>query len=61
MVELLFIACLSVNPTECNEQRLIFGDMTPARCMAAAQPELARWSELHPELRINRWRCRALT
>jgi hypothetical protein len=29
--------------------------------MAAAQPELARWIELHPELRIGRWRCRALT
>lgn len=61
MIELLFVTCLAASPSDCGEHRLILGDMTPARCMAAAQPELARWIETHPELRIHRWHCRALS
>lgn len=59
MIELLFVTCLAAAPTECGEHRLILGDMTPAHCLWVAQPELARWMEAHPELRISRWRCRA--
>ncbi|MBE0454427.1 MAG: hypothetical protein IBX58_12185 [Roseovarius sp.] len=61
MVELLFLTCLIATPTDCQERRLVLGHMTPARCIAAAQPELARWSELHPQLRITRWHCRIMS
>jgi len=61
MVELIFITCMAAAPDECNERRLILGDVTPAVCQRLAQPELARWMENHPELDIRRWQCRRVS
>ncbi len=58
MIELLFVACLSTSPSDCQEQSLLYTDMTPMACMMAAQPELAKWAETHPTWTIGRWKCR---
>ncbi len=58
MIELLFVACLSASPSDCEERSLLYTDMTPMACMMAAQPELAKWAETHPTWTIGRWKCR---
>ena len=57
MVELLFVACLSYAPAECQERSLVFMDITPRTCLMGAQPELAKWVSTHPAYRIASWRC----
>ncbi|MEO0359938.1 MAG: hypothetical protein AAF322_02460 [Pseudomonadota bacterium] len=57
MIELLFIACLTSAPADCQERRLTFVDVTPMACMMGAQPELAKWSQSHPGHSIKSWRC----
>jgi hypothetical protein len=52
---------MAAAPAQCQDHRLILGDMTPAACLRAAQPELARLMESHPDLRIRRWRCSRLS
>ena len=57
MIELLFVACLSTSPSDCQERSLIFTDITPNQCMMGAQPELAKWVNAHPNYQISKWRC----
>jgi hypothetical protein len=59
MVELLFLACLSSEPANCQEQSLLYDGITPMTCMMGAQPALAEWIGDHPQFRIARWSCRA--
>ncbi len=61
MIELLFVACLSGAPDDCQERSLIFTDISPMQCLMGAQPELAKWVETHPNQRIASWRCRAVS
>lgn len=61
MIELAFIACLSVEPDKCERQSLLFTDLTPRQCLMGAQPELAKWVDSHQNWRIASWRCRSLT
>jgi hypothetical protein len=58
MIELLFVVCLSADPTQCQERSLVFTDITETTCVIGAQPELAKWSEAHPRYDIRRWTCR---
>ena len=60
MIELVFIACLSASPVDCEERSLLYTDITPMACLMGAQPELARWAETHPRWRIASWRCAIL-
>ncbi len=60
MIELLFIACLANDPTQCRERSLLFTGVTPAQCLMGAQPELAKWVNTHPGDRIKSWRCRTV-
>lgn len=57
MIELVFIACLASSENDCQQQSLLYTDMSPTACMMAAQPELAKWVEAHPKFRIAKWRC----
>ncbi|SEL71417.1 hypothetical protein SAMN05444413_11453 [Roseivivax marinus] len=57
MIELLFVACLSTAPEQCQERSLLYTDVTPMTCMMGAQPELAKWALTHPGYRISEWRC----
>ena len=58
MIELLFVVCLSTDPTACEERSLLYTDVSPMACAMGAQPELAKWAEGHPKFRIAKWRCR---
>lgn len=60
MIELLFVTCLSLAPTDCRERSLLFTDITRMTCMVGAQPELAKWAKSHPKWSIGRWKCQLL-
>jgi hypothetical protein len=59
MMELLLVVCLQVAPDRCEERSIgLYTDMTAMACMMQAQPQIAVWSESHPELRVARFTCR---
>ncbi|MBM3606404.1 MAG: hypothetical protein FJX25_17265 [Alphaproteobacteria bacterium] len=59
MIELMFVACLSAQPTACQDRSLLFtDDVSVMTCMMAAQAELARWARNHPAQQVRRWTCR---
>ncbi|WP_226628734.1 hypothetical protein [Alloyangia pacifica] len=58
MIELLFVACLSSAPDQCQQRSLLYTDVTHMACMMGAQPELARWVEEHPNYTVSNWKCR---
>ncbi|PUB13208.1 hypothetical protein [Yoonia sediminilitoris] len=60
MIELIFVACLAASPTQCNDQSLLFTDVTPMACMMGAQPQLAKWSSQRPGYTIKSWTCRVV-
>jgi hypothetical protein len=61
MVELVFIACLKVMTTQCEERsHSFFAQGTGLfTCMMQAQPHLAQWAVEHPNLTVMSWKCRA--
>jgi hypothetical protein len=61
MIELLFVVCLASAPDDCRERSLVFTDVTPMQCLMGAQPELAKWSNSHPNETIKSWRCRMVS
>lgn len=61
MIELLFVACMASSPDDCQQQSLLYTDMSPMACMMAAQPELAKWIEAHPNFQIRNWRCKTVS
>jgi len=60
MIELLFIACLASDPDQCRERSLLFTGVSPMQCLMGAQPELAKWVNTHPNVRVKSWRCRTV-
>lgn len=59
MIELVFIVCLKVNPTACEQRVLSFlnENSGPGACMMRAQPELAAWAVAHPAFTVENWKC----
>jgi hypothetical protein len=57
MIELIFIACLSTAPQQCEERTLTFADVSPMACAMGAQGVLAQWVARRPGWRIARWTC----
>lgn len=57
MIELVFLACLSAAPAQCEEKSLLYTDISPMTCMMGAQPALAQWLESHPRYQVARWKC----
>lgn len=58
MIDLVLTVCLTANPSSCRLEHLYLesgGSLT--KCMFLAQPEIARWSQEHPALRVVRWTC----
>lgn len=60
MIELFLSACLLSNPVQCREVSLTYLEdrMSPYRCMAQSQVEIAKWSERNPKWFAQRWGCR---
>lgn len=60
MIELAFVVCLRTMPDQCEERRLSYlPDISLMTCMMQAQPQLAQWSEAHPNLTVARWTCQS--
>ena len=58
MTAIIISACLLRDPGICRDQIVrLSSEVSPVRCMVAAPPHVARWSEEHPEWRVVRWRC----
>ena len=58
MIELVFVACLRSSPDLCEERSIAYlPDVSVMSCMMQAQPQLAQWSETHPDHHISRWSC----
>jgi len=59
MLELLISVCLIDSPTRCKDVALSYAaeSLTPFQCMMGAQPEIAKWSDSHPQWAIKRWTC----
>jgi hypothetical protein len=59
MIELVFVVCLMTAPSECEERSLMtLPEVGLMKCMAQAQPQLAIWTQEHPNFRVARWFCR---
>lgn len=59
MLELLLSVCLIDAPERCKDVALTYSaeNFTPFQCMMGAQPEIAKWSEGHPNWVVKRWVC----
>ena len=58
MLRLVFIVCMIDAPDTCEQREmLIYESMPVSACVMGAMPELAVWTETHPDWRIARWRC----
>jgi len=58
LIDLVLTVCLMADPGKCRIEHLHFesrGSLT--QCMFLAQPEIAKWSQEHPALRVVRWKC----
>jgi hypothetical protein len=54
----VFLACLRTMPHQCEERSLAYtAEMNLMSCMLQAQPQLAQWAEMHPNLKVSRWAC----
>ena len=58
MIELVFVVCLSIDPTHCRTETMLFSDQEAMVCVMGAQTQLATWSGSHPGWQIDRWTCR---
>lgn len=60
MLELVMLVCNVVNPTNCKNVPLIYGDesRSPYQCIMQAMPEMAKWAGQNPQWRVAKWTCR---
>lgn len=60
MIELVFVVCLRTMPHLCEERSLAYvEDVSLMSCMMQAQPQLAQWSQTHPNFQVTRWSCQS--
>ncbi|WP_454855371.1 hypothetical protein [Rhizobium binxianense] len=58
LIELVLTICVLDRPSSCREEHLQFEDRgNLVTCMLQAPPQIAKWSEEHPNLRVVKWRC----
>jgi hypothetical protein len=60
MIELLIAACLVSDLSQCRDVSLTFAadGVTSRQCMMDSMPEVAKWSQEHPNWVARRWTCR---
>lgn len=56
MIELVILACLISNPTDCRPPRIPF-DGGLFQCGIFGQADVAKWQTEHPKWRFKRYRC----
>ncbi len=58
LIDLILTVCLLADPAKCRTEHLYFESHgTLFQCMLLAPPEIAKWTEEHPALKVVRWRC----
>jgi len=58
LIDLVLTVCLMADPAKCRTEHLYFENRGSLfQCMLLAPPEIAKWSERHPALRVVRWKC----
>lgn len=59
MIEIVVSVCLMSAPARCKDVTLSFeaDNVTPFQCMMYGQPEIAKWTEEHPNWSVQRWSC----
>lgn len=61
MIELILTVCLATDSATCKVVRLPYVNegqlVTPYSCAMGAMPEIAKWSEEHPQWKVTRWAC----
>ncbi len=61
-IALILSTCLVRDPAVCRDHKIVLApEVTAFQCMKSAMPQVARWSEEHPQWRIVRWQCRPAT
>ncbi len=60
MFEIAAAVCMVGSAQNCREIVLSFeaDNVTPVNCIMYGQPELAKWTEGHPNWRVRRFTCR---
>jgi hypothetical protein len=59
MIELIFVACLTLAPDACEEHSKVYmAEIGLMGCMVTAQAQLAEWTAARPRFRVVRWSCR---
>lgn len=58
VVDLVLTVCITTNPSACHDEHLYFESRgSLSHCMWQAPVEIAKWSELHPKVKVVRWKC----
>jgi hypothetical protein len=60
MIELLIAVCLVSDLSHCKNVSLTYAaeGVTPMQCMMMTMPQIAKWSQEHPNWVARRWTCR---
>ena len=60
LIELVFEACLLMQPAQCHTVSLTFADVSLIQCTmgVGAQAEVSKWLAVHPGYSARRHRCR---
>lgn len=58
MLAIILSVCLISDPAVCRNERIpVATAVSPSRCALDAAPQVAKWSDEHPQWRVVRWRC----
>lgn len=59
MIEIVLSVCLVANPGSCKDVNLTYmaESVTPYQCMVYGQSEIAKWVNVHPKWKVQRWKC----
>ena len=59
MIEIVVTICSILHGASCKEVSLVYSDLSLMQCQIgiAAQMEIAKWNEGHPNWRIEKYHC----
>ncbi|PDT44686.1 hypothetical protein [Sinorhizobium fredii] len=59
LVTIVLTVCLVSAPERCREESLqLDTQVSLTQCMFQSAMFVANWSQLHPALRVKKWRCK---
>jgi hypothetical protein len=58
LIDLVLTVCLAADPGNCRIERIHFESRgSLMQCILHAPPEIAKWAQDHPTLKVVRWTC----